>query len=147
SRGHVEARRAEHRPGSVYGHDARQLGEAHVKADAQSQPAELGVKGADLVPGRKGVALLEVLPALDGYVKEVALAAARRQFALPVEHKAGVVELASVALGYGAANQPDAVFTRGVGEHPAGVAAVRLLVGDKALVAVLAAEHLRQTDY
>ena len=145
--GHVEAGRAEDGPGPVEGHEARELGEAHVEADAKAEPPEFGVEADDLVAGRESVTLAEMLPALDRDVEEVALAAPGGLAALAVEDKAGVIEPAVRALRYRAAYEPDAVFPRRGAEHGPGGAARGLLMGDKAGVFILAAEHLRQADY
>ena len=132
-------------PGPVEGHEPGQLGEAHIEADAKPSLPNSCRKVQTLSPGVKVSLSRKCWPPLTAMSKRWILrqrAPGRRCG----QRRRRCCTACRRRLGYRPADEPYAVLPRRAREHTAGRAAVRLLVGDEAAVAVFAAEHLRQAD-
>ena len=105
--GYVEGRGSQQDPGTLQSHEAAQLLEPQVEADAQAYSAIGCVEEGDVVPRRQGGGLAEGLAALHVDVEQVHFPVAGYAGACGVENVGGVIDLVTVQLGEGTAYQPE----------------------------------------
>ena len=105
--GHVEGRGSQQDTGTLQSHEAAQLLEPEVEADAQAYSAIGCVEEGDVVPRRQGGGLAEGLAALHVDVEQVHFPVAGHAGACGVENVGGVIDLVTVQLGEGTAYQPE----------------------------------------
>ena len=89
---HIKSRRDKDHFCPVLGHEPGCLGKTEIIAHAQADAAEFSVKTTDLVPGRQGIRLSEVLTTRDLDIKHMGLAVFADLPAVPAEYISGVVD-------------------------------------------------------
>ena len=105
--GHVEGRGSQQDTGTLQSHEAAQLLEPEVEADAQAYSAIGCVEEGDVVPRRQGGGLAEGLAALHVDVEQVHFPVAGHAAALRIKDVGGVIDLVAIQLGEGTAYQPE----------------------------------------